>query len=405
MTQAAFPDPVIASDPGVDAPPVASAGYRRYALILLLLVYVVNFLDRQVINILAEPIKLEMHLQDWQIGLLSGLAFGLFYTVLGLPLARAADRYNRPFIIAGCLAAWSGFTGVCGLAQNFLQLTLARIGVGVGEAGCTPTAHALIADLTPKAKRASALAFYSMGTPIGSLLGLALGGAMADYFGWRKAFMFAAVPGLVLAVLCAVTLKEPRNQLRAQGTRAAAAAGSFGETFRYLARKRTFWLFAFGAAIRAFLGYGHAPFTASFFYRNHKEEIAALAAQFHVGPQTFMGLSLGILGGVAGTVGSYVGGQIADRAGSRDLRAYASVPAIAAVLSAPVTIWAYSTGSAALALLLLMVPALLGTLWYGPVYATGQGVVPPRMRATAASLMLFVINFIGLGLGAVCVGL
>ena len=187
-----------------------SAGYRRYVLWLLLLVYVVNFLDRQVINILAEPIRNDLHLADWQLGLLSGFAFGIVYTILGFPLARAADRHDRSVIIAGCLGAWSLFTGACGLAQNFLQLVLCRAGVGVGEAGCTPTSHALIADYSPKEKRASALAFYAMGTPIGSLLGLAIGGAMSDYFGWRLAFFVAGAPGRVLAVLCLFTLKEPR---------------------------------------------------------------------------------------------------------------------------------------------------------------------------------------------------
>jgi MFS family permease len=153
------------------APPLASAAYRRYVLWLLLLIYVVNFVDRTVINILAEPIKNDLHLADWQLGLLSGFAFGIVYTFLGFPLARAADRHHRGFIIAGCLAAWSAFTGACGFAQNFVQLVAARAGVGIGEAGCTPTSHALIADYTPREKRASALAFYAMGTPIGSLIG------------------------------------------------------------------------------------------------------------------------------------------------------------------------------------------------------------------------------------------
>jgi MFS family permease len=181
----------------LDSPAPVSALYRTYALWLLMLIYVVSFLDRQVINILAEPIKQELNLADWQLGLLSGFAFGIVYTVLGFPLARAADRYNRPWIIAGCLTAWSGFTILCGQAQNFLMLVLARGGVGVGEAGCTPTSHALIADYTPREKRASALAFYAMGTPIGSLMGLALGGFLADTSaGGSPSWWRAAGPGL-----------------------------------------------------------------------------------------------------------------------------------------------------------------------------------------------------------------
>ena len=391
------------NDPRTDDPPVSDA-YRRYALWLLLLIYVVNFLDRQVINILAEPIKNDLHLADWQLGLLSGFAFGIVYTLLGFPLARAADRHNRPVIIASCLAAWSVFTGVCGLAQTFVQLVGARAGVGIGEAGCTPTSHALIADYSPKEKRASALAFYSMGTPIGSLLGLAIGGAMSDWLGWRKAFLVAAVPGLILAVVALFTLKEPRRRLAGATQAATANLATFAETFRYLAGKRAFWFLAFGAGVRSFLGYGHAPFLPSFFYRVHGPEITALAHHFHVGKGAFIGLALGLIGGISGTFGSWVGGQIADRWGARDLRVYGSVPAIAVVCGAPLAVLIYTTESAALALGLTSVTAFLGTLWYGPVYASAQGMVPQRMRAMSASIMLFVINFLGLVMGALCIG-
>lgn len=317
----------IADDGALVAP--VSALYRNYVLWLLLLVYVVNFLDRQVINILAPDIKAALHLSNTQVGLLSGFAFGIVYTVLGFPLARAADKYNRSWIISGCLAAWSGFTAVCGLATNFVQLAAARAGVGIGEAGCTPTSHALIADYSPKEKRASALAFYAMGTPIGSLLGLALGGYLADAFDWRVAFMIAATPGLILAVLCLFTLKEPRDMFAAEAKRLAASAvtvttqatATFSETFKYLRGKQAFWFLAFGAGIRAFLGYGHAPFTAGFFFDSHGAEIAGLAAQFGMGPRTFVGLALGVIGGLSGAVGSWLGGQIADTLGKKDLRA------------------------------------------------------------------------------------
>jgi MFS family permease len=402
MTDAETAGPIVLEADRVGAP--VSNAYRRYALWLLLLVYVVNFLDRQVINILAEPIKNELHLLDWQVGLLSGLAFGLIYTLLGFPLARAADRYNRPVIIASCLAAWSGFTGVCGLAQNFVQLVAARAGVGIGEAGCTPTSHALIADYAPKEKRASALAFYAMGTPIGSLLGLAIGGAMADYFGWRKAFLVTALPGLILAAICLFTLKEPRKLIAAQTQRIVATSATFRETLAYVGRKKSFWFLAFGAGIRSFLGYGHAPFTASFFYRVHGHDVVALAHSFGLRPQTFIGLTLGIFGGVAGTFGSWLGGQIADRAGRRDLRAFGSVPAIATLAATPIGIYALLTPSTPLALTLGIVPGILGALWYGPVYASAQGMAPPHMRAMSASIMLFVINFLGLVMGAVCIG-
>lgn len=387
-----------------EGPPPLSAAYRTYALWVLLLIYVVNFLDRQVINILAEPIKNDLHLLDWQLGMLSGFAFGLVYTLLGFPLARAADRGNRVWIISGCLAAWSAFTGACGLAQNFVQLVSARAGVGVGEAGCTPTSHALIADYTPKEKRASALAFFAMGTPIGSLLGLAAGGFLADYFGWRVAFLVAAAPGLVLAVLAFFTLKEPRRMIGRAAQQVTDGMASFGETVRYLSKRKAYWYLAWGAGIRAFLGYAAATFFPSFLYRSHTAGVVALAHSFGMKPQTFVGVSLGLIAGIAGTIGTWIGGQIADRYGRRDLRIYASVPALSVIVALPFSLVIYTTSSAALAICLTAATNLLGSLWYGPIYSSAQGMVPPKMRAMSASIMLFVINFLGLVMGALCTG-
>jgi MFS family permease len=365
---------------------------------------VVSFLDRQVINILAEPIKNDLGLSDTQLGLLTGFAFGIVYTLLGFPLARAADRHNRPWIIGGCLAAWSGFTIACGFARNYVQLAIARAGVGIGEAGCNPAAHALIADYTPKEKRASALAFYAMGTPIGALLGLAMGGYLADAFGWREAFVVAGLPGVVFALIAVFTLKEPRRMLRAAGPAAAAELATFSQTVRYLARKEAFWCLAVGAGIRAWVGYGHAAFVPSFFYRVHGADIAELAARFGMKTQTFTGIAIGLITGVGGAFGSWLGGRIADHWGAKDLRVFGAVPAIATIVAAPFTLLAFTTGNGALGLAALFIPYTLGTLWYGPVYAAAQGMVPPQMRAMSASILLFVINFLGLVLGALSIG-
>lgn len=385
-----------------------SAGYRGYAMTLLLIIYVMNFVDRQVVNILAEPIKRELGLLDWQLGAMSGLAFALFYTLLGLPIARLAERGHRPYIIAVALAVWSGFTALCGFAQNFVHLLLARIGVGVGEAGCTPPAHSLITDYVPKEKRASALAFYSMGTPLGSLLGMALGGLIADAYGWRMAFIVCGVPGVLLAIITALTLIEPRVRATATEIKARAAAAREAAPFRAalatLKRKRAFWLVSFAAAIKAFIGYGQAPFAASFFYRNHGPEVAELAARFGLQSGGFLGLSLGLMAGIGGAIGAYAGGVIADRYGARDYRAYVSVPAIASLAVIPIYAVAIMSPSAVFALGSLFFGAILGTLWYGPVYATAQTIVPPHMRATAAAILLFIINLIGLGLGPLAVG-
>jgi len=392
------------ADGGLQAAPFSKA-YARYAMWLLLGIYVINFLDRQVINILAEPIKEDLGLADWQLGLMSGLAFAVFYTFLGIPIARLAERKNRAFIIGGATAVWSGFTALCATAGSFSQLIIYRIGVGVGEAGCTPPAHSLIVDYTPKEKRASALAFYSMGTPIGSLLGLVMGGLIADAYGWRAAFLVAGVPGLLFAGLAFFTLKEPRKLMAQHAAQVAAASATFSQTMAYLLKRKTFWFIAFAAAIKAFIGYGHAPFTASFFLRNHPEAIAKLASDFGLGPVGFLGLALGLISGIAGAIGSWAGGAIADKYGRKDLRAYMVAPAIASLITIPVYITVVSLDHAPTALLLLAVNAFLGTLWYGPVYGTGQSVVPPHMRATAAAILLFIINLIGLGLGPLAVGL
>ncbi|WP_333587288.1 spinster family MFS transporter [Phenylobacterium sp.] len=388
------------------APPV-----RTYALSLLLGIYTINFLDRQVVNILAEPIKQDLGLADWQLGLMSGLAFALFYTVLGIPIARLAERKNRPIIIGTAVAVWSGFTALCGLAQNFFQLILFRIGVGVGEAGCTPPAHSLISDYVPKEKRSTALAFYSMGTPIGGLLGLIFGGLIADAYGWRVAFFVAGVPGILFAILAYFTLPEPRKELAKRAEKIQAASATFGETMKALAGKKTFWFISFAAAIKAFIGYGHAPFTASFFLRNHPEQVQALASSvgatvgYNLQSVGFLGLALGLMSGTAGALGSWLGGFLADKYGARDLRAQMIAPAIASLVTIPIYIAAVTVGSVPLALLLLTVNGLLGTIWYGPVYGTAQSIVPPHMRATTSAILLFIINLIGLGLGPLAVGL
>lgn len=399
-------EPLGPSGPAAGAP-VASAGYRRYALGLLLVVYMFNFLDRQIVNILAEPIREELKLQDWQLGMLTGVSFALFYTVLGLPIARWAERGNRAWIIAGSIAVWSAFTVACGLARSFPTLLLARIGVGVGEAGCTPPAHSLITDSVPREKRASALAVYNLGNPIGSLLGLAIGAVIADQFGWRAAFLIVGAPGLILALLVAFTLREPRRT----GHVEAAEPPTLGEAIRELRSKRSFWMIAYGVAAIAFIGYGHVAFFGSFYMRNHRPELDLLAAQVggyfgaELGALGLLGPMLGVLIGVSGGIGAWLGGQIADRAASRDLRGYVSVPAVAALIGAPFFVAAMLAGSALLSLLLLVVPILLNSLWYGPIYAGVQGLVQPRTRATAAAVLLFIANLIGLGLGPLTLGL
>ena len=376
---------------------------------LLLSLSVMNYIDRTIINILAEPIKDDLGLADWQIGMMSGLAFALFYATAGVPIARLAERYSRPLIIGLSIGVWSLFTTLCGLSTNFIQLVLARIGVGVGEAGCFPASHALISDYVTRAKRASALAFFSLGTPIGSLLGKSFGGIFSDLYGWRAAFLLAGLPGLVLAVLSIFTLPEPRKRLREAQTDAQAAAvpppAKWGEALKILRTKRTFWLMASAHALKIFISNGQAPFAASFFLRNHKAQIAELAAPFGLGAVGFMGVGLGLSMGVLGILGTWLGGQVSDRFGAKDSRTLMLLPATVGVFMAGILCVAFTTENAALGLLLIGLNSGLGAMTLAPVFATTQGLVPPRIRPTATAMLFLIVNLVGMGLGPIGVGL
>ncbi len=405
MTDAVEEDFATASAPIAPAAPAGapySKAYTRYAMWLLLGIYAVNYIDRQIIGILAEPIKRELNLADWQVGLLAGLAFAVLYTFLGVPIARLAERSHRPRIISAAAVTWSGFTLLCATAGNFWQILLFRVGVGVGEAGCAAPSHSLIVDYHPLEKRASALAFYSIGSSVGTLLGLVMGGLVYDAYGWRVAFVVAGLPGLVFGVLAFFTLKEPRRILAQHATAAAASAASFGQAMAYLLRRPTFWLAGAGATLIN-LGVG-APFTASFFLRNHTAEVGQLAQSLGLKSVGFLGLAMGLTH-VAGGVGIWCSGWLTDRYGARDLRNYTIAPAIAALLAIPFRLAQFTVESTVLALALMTVSAFLGALWWGPVFSIGQSVAPPRMRATSAAVLIFLIVFVGgfgpLGVGAV----
>ncbi|WP_119680639.1 spinster family MFS transporter [Indioceanicola profundi] len=385
-----------------------SKPYRIYAAWLLLGLYTLNFLDRQVVNILAEPIKRDLGLADWQLGMLTGLSFALFYSVLGIPIARLAERKNRVRIISVSVAVWSLFTVACGYAASFAQLLAARIGVGVGEAGLTPPAHSLITDYTPKEKRASALAFYSLGIPLGTLAGMALGGLIADEFGWRTAFLVAGLPGLLLAIIAWATLREPRTQARAS---APVETPDLRDAFTELRGKKAFWRIAIGASLVSFVAYGHVAFLGSFYFRNHGQGLTELAAMvdaatgLSMGAAGFLGTALGLMIGIFGAAGTYLGGHLADRAARTDVAGYLSIPAYGAFIGVPFFLKAMLVDSTLLSILVLGIPVMMNSLWYGPIYAAVQGLVRPRSRATAVAVLLFLVNMIGLGLGPLSVGL
>lgn len=382
--------PALATGTAVPSSDGVSA-QTRTMLWILLIVYIFNFLDRQIVNILAEPIKADLGLSDTELGLLAGPAFAVFYALLGIPIARYADKdgTNRVRLIALALAIWSAMTAVCGLAQNFVQLLFARIGVGVGEAGCTPAAHSLISDSVPVAKRSSAIAFYGLGVPIGSLLGLIIGGIVNDLYGWRIALMLVGAPGLLLALIVLFVMREPRHSRTAEtvATASAAVPLSMREAMREIFTSRAYIYILIAASFTAFLGYGKGLWTISFFIRSH-----GLST-------TEAGLSLAVVLGLAAAFGTWLGGKMADKFGARDKRHILTFPAFGMAIVAPVLFLGYYMENWIVAMALLVVPSIVNNAYYGPAYGCVQGLVQPRARAVAASIMLFGQNLIGLGLG------
>ena len=370
----------------------AAPARANVALALLTLVYIFNFIDRQILNILAEPIARELQLNDTQIGLMTGLAFAVFYTFMGIPLARWADnpRSSRITLMAVCLVVWSGMTALSGLAQNFVQLLLARIGVGAGEAGCTPAAISMIADVFPAKKRASALGIYMMGVPIGSLVGLVAGGLLADAFGWRTAFLLVGLPGVVLAAVLILAVRDPRMEAGAAAV--ARQQLPFREVLKELSASRVYVLLITANTVGAFLAYGKGVWQIIFFIRSHHLTAGEV------------GLWLGLTAGTCGLIGSALGGRIGDYLGGRNPRHYFTVPAIGQLCAIPFLVAAYSVGDWRLALALLTVPAVVGTLNYGPGMATTQAIFRPQSRAMATAVKLFVQTLIGLGLGPLFFG-
>ncbi len=383
-----------------------SRAYRSYVMGLLLAIYIVNFIDRQVVNILAEPIKHDLGLADWQLGLMGGLAFAVLYTILGIPVALLAERKDRSVIITVAIAFWSACTALSGLAQNFVQLVLARIGVGIGEAGCTPPAHSLIIDYAPKEKRGSALALYGMGAPLGGLLGMAFGGLVADAHGWRTAFFLAGAPGLVFAALAWFTLKDPRNAQRIKDARdkVQVARVTMGQTMRALASRPSFYWAIGGVTIKAFVSVGIALFLASFFLRNHPEEVARVAASIGLESMGFLGLTIGLMSGGFGALGMWLGGQLSDWLGKRDMRWNMYICIFAAVGYIPPFVFAMTAQSLTVALCWMAVTSLLSNLHYGPAISSMLSVAPPNMRAPASAIQLFIANLVSLGLGPLALG-
>ena len=373
-----------------------SAGMRRYALVLLFLAYVINYIDRQIVTILQEPIKAELGLSDTQLGLMTGLSFALFYAVLGIPIARLADRRSRKSIIGWSILLWSGMTALCATAGSYVSLLAFRVGVGVGEAGLSPPAHSMISDLYPPRKRAAALAFYSTGIQVGVMIGFLAGGWISHYFGWRTAFLIVGIPGLFLAALIALTLPEPPRGLydgAADETSQRDASLSVLATLRRLWGIRTFRYVSLAAGLHGFVLYGHGNWMPSFLARQYGMDGAEI------------GTWLALLAVIPGALGIFVSGHIADWLSrwGQDARLWAPIGSVALLI--PANIAMLTSGDEVTYLPFAVVHYFLGGVYLAPCIAICHSVVSPTLRASASALFLLMLNLIGLGGGPVTVGL
>lgn len=415
MAQAAAPAGVQQSNASEG---FGTPGYRAYVLSALLIVYIFNFIDRTIVNILTEPIKLSFGLEDWQMGLLGGPAFAVLYTFLGIPIARGAERYNRVIIISVAVAVWSLFTALCGFAASFLMLFLFRVGVSIGEAGCTPPAQSLIADYFKPSRRATAVSIYALGVPLGGMFAAVFGGQLAgidgaafgawvesvglsfvfgtldwsQVEGWRIAFVVVGVPGLLLALIVWRSLAEPPRGYTDPAALQGLEQASFGDTMRVLAGKRAYWHVTIGAMLSSFVGYGVGQFTTSFFIRTHELEIADASLLF------------GIILGLMAAIGVFSSGWLADRLSQRYPKALSWFPALGLGVSVPFYVAGFMLGNLWLAIPCLMVGAMMHYYFLGPMYAVAGGVVDSRMRATSVAITLFVVNLLGYGLGPLVIG-
>ena len=365
-------------------------GYPALVLTMLLIVYTFNFLDRQILGILAKPIQASLHLSDAQFGAIGGTAFAILYSVLGVPLALLADRVGKTRVIAGSLVVWSGFTALCGTATGFWSLFLYRLGVGVGEAGGVAPSYALIADYFPVERRARALAIYSMGIPIGLGSGVLLGAYIAALVNWQTAFVTVGVAGILVAPIFLWLVRDrPRPA-------PVADAPPVLSVIPILARKPAYWLLSVGAGCSSMAGYGLALWVPKIIavhygWTDHHDLIK-------------VGQFMGSLLLIGGTTGIFLGGVLADRLGTVDRAWYARIPAIAWLITAPTFMLGLFTPYPMFAWFLLLIPNALNTLWLGPIVTAAQHLAPSRMRASASGTFLLVNNLLGLGLGPLLMG-
>jgi len=374
-----------------DGKPISVAA-RRYAMVVLAIVYMFNFVDRQILSILLPAIRDEFQVGDTVLGLLAGTAFAMFYVVMGIPIARIADRINRRNLIALAVALWSGMTALSGLATNIWYLTLARIGVGIGEAGCSPPAHSMIADLYPPEKRSAAMGFYTLGISAGVMVAYLAGGWVVQNIGWREAFFIVGIPGLLLAIVVRFTLLEPARGASEERQDSGHQPGLI-VVLRFLMERKSFVFMAVAAGLSAFVGYSIINFMPSFIVRSFEMQVASL------------GLWLGLIYGIAGGFGFFMGGYMADHIGKdghgKALRFIGLAVLVTVIFHAAV----FLAASPFWCLLLFVFPAATSNFYLAPVLSQTQSLVSLRMRSVASAIVLLIINVIGLAIGPPVTGL
>lgn len=368
-----------------DTGPVPPQPYVMYVLALFLLANVFNYMDRMLLAVLLEPIKHDLGLSDTQMGLLGGLAFAVTYATVGIPIARWADRGTRRSIVALALAVWSGMTAACGLAQNYLQLFLARVGVGVGEAGGTPPIHSMITDLVPAHWRSTAMAVFTMGAAIGATIGLAAGGWLADAYSWRWAFVVLGLPGVVLALVIRLTVREPSRAPAAPVLSTQSVALTVDRPFRLLWSIVPLRYVMLGGAALAFVSYGVNQWAPSYFIR----QFGLTAAE--------VGAGVGLAYGLGAAVGLLIGGLAADRLTRHDPAGPVRVLVTASLLGAPLYFLTFAVDHVALAMGLLFVASAVAAGATAPLMAVAQHLSPPQIRATTSAVLMFFISVVGLG--------
>ena len=371
--------------------------YRFFILVLLTIVYGFNFIDRQIVGILAPFIQKDLDLTNTELGLLIGFAFAVFYTTFAIPLAWLADRYNRVNILSIALATWSGFTALTGLANNFFQIVIARMGVGIGEAGGSPPSHSIISDMYSKEERAGALGFYSMGIPIGIMVAYfataALLGSSTDDVDWRKIFIFLGLTGIALAVLVRLLIREPKRGAMEFDEIVEIEQPPFLDSLRVLLKIPAWWAMCFGIAFGSFASYASAAF--------HTKFLIALDPTFNFQKLVII---LGIINGVAYVGGTFFGAKLADIWAQKDIRAYGWLPAIAILLCLPISIGSYWVSSVEMNLIWSALFLVFAGVILGPSFAIAQTLAPIKMRAMSTALFFFILNMIGLGGGPTFAG-